>query len=118
MYRTLQASDITFNIHTNGAHGDVGNMRMYEATGVGACLLTDTGSNIGDLYDADREVVTYKSYPELLEKIRYLNDHPDERRRIAEAGQQRTLRDHTVRRRVDQIDELIQRKLRDPRRSR
>jgi hypothetical protein len=115
MYRTLQTSDVTFNIHTNGAFGDVGNMRMYEATGVGTCLLTDTGPNISDLFDADREVVTYKSYPELLEKARYLLDHPAEAQRVAEAGRQRTLRDHTVRKRVEHIDQLIQAKLRQAR---
>jgi hypothetical protein len=112
MYRTLQGSDVTFNIHTNGAFGDVGNMRMYEATGVGTCLLTDTGPNIGDLFEADREVVTYKSYPELLEKVRYLRDHPAEARQVAEAGRRRTLRDHTVGKRVEHIDQLIQAKLR------
>jgi spore maturation protein CgeB len=117
MYRTLRASDITFNIHTNGAFGDVGNMRMYEATGVGTCLLTDTGSNMSDLYEPDREVVTYKSYPELLEKLRYLQEHPAERQKIAEAGRQRTLRDHTIRRRVEHIDDLVQRKLHGQRRS-
>ena len=56
-YKLLSQSSITFNKHADKSYGSVGNMRMFEATGVGTCLLTDTGENMKDLFEADKEVV-------------------------------------------------------------
>ena len=86
-------------------------MRMFQATGVGTCLLTDTGRNMADLFEEDHEVVTYSSIEECIEKVNYLLEHDDVRRQIATAGQKRTLRDHTVMNRCQQIDEILQKML-------
>jgi len=48
----------------------------------------------------DREVVTYGTTREMIEKIRFYLAHEDERRNIAEAGYARVLRDHTYERRL------------------
>ena len=109
MYNLLYQSKITFNKHADLAHGNVGNMRMFEATGVGTCLLTDNGSNMQDLFEPDKEVVTYSSIDEAVEKVTYLMNHPGEAEQIAKAGQERTLKDHTIMNRCQQIDEVIQR---------
>ena len=108
MYNLLRQSKITFNKHADEAFGNVGNMRMFEATGVGTCLITDNGYNMRDLFEPDKEVVTYSSIDEAVEKVNYLLDHPDEAEQIAKAGQARTLRDHTIMNRCRQIDEVIQ----------
>jgi len=80
---------------------------MFQATGMGACLLTDTGNNMSDLFDEDTEVVTYSSTEECVEKLDYLLKHDDKRREIARAGQRRTLRDHTTQKRCEQIHEWL-----------
>lgn len=93
MYSVLAASRITVNMHHDAAitTGQAGNIRLYEATGAGTCLLTDWKPNMPALFEIDREVVTYRSPEEAVEKIRYLLEHEDERRAIAERGQRRTL---------------------------
>ena len=111
MYNLLHLSRLTFNKHTDQAWGFLGNMRMFEATGVGSCLLTDTGQNMSDLFEPDKEVVTYSSIDEAVEKVNYLLDHPDKAEQIAKAGQARTLKDHTIMNRCHQIDEIIQKLL-------
>jgi spore maturation protein CgeB len=111
MYNLLHQSKVTFNKHADMAAGDVGNMRLFEATGVGTCLLTDTGNNMSDLYEADKEVVIYKNVDEAVEKAKYLMEHPEVAQEIAAAGQKRTLKDHTTKVRSRQIDEIIQAKL-------
>lgn len=111
MYRVLRASRLTFHQHGDQVGPSVGAVRLFEATGAGAGLVTDTAPNLPDLFEPDREVVTYQSPTECVEKVRYLLDHEDERRQIAEAGHRRTLRDHTVAIRCQQIHELIQRAL-------
>jgi hypothetical protein len=110
-YQLLQSSDIVFNMHSTAAKNTVDNMKMFEITGVGTCLLTDTGSNMKDLFEEDKEVVTYSSIDEAVEKVTYLLNHPDEAEQIAKAGQARTLKDHTIMDRCNQIDEVIQKLL-------
>ena len=82
-------------------------MRLFEATGVGTCLLTDWKSNINDLYEADTELATYCSAEECIDKVRYLLEHEKERKAMAEAGQRRTLQDHTIYTRAEQLDNII-----------
>ena len=111
MYNLLHQSKVTFNKHTDHACRNVGNMRMFEATGVGACLITDTGKNMRDIFEADKEVVTYTNIDEAVEKVNYLTEHEEVASEIASAGQKRTLKDHTMKVRYQQIDEVIQKSL-------
>jgi len=110
-YQKLQDLDVLFNMHSQAAKNTVDNMRLFETTGVGSCLLTDTGVNMGDIFEEDKEIVTYRSIDEAVEKIDYLINHPDKVSEIAKAGQARTLRDHTIMNRCQQIDEIIQHRL-------
>jgi len=110
-YRRIHTSDIVFNLHSDAAGSTVDNMKMFEITGVGSCLLTNFGSNLAGLFEEDKEVVTYRTVEEALEKIHYLIDNPRACSEIAQAGQVRTLRDHTVSARCEQIDEIIREKL-------
>jgi hypothetical protein len=105
MYELLKFSHITFNIHTDAVQNEVANIRMFETTGVGGCLLTDTGRNLNDLFDPDTEVVTYKSVDECVEKVSYLRDNKKVRDEIARAGQKRTLDQHTTYHRCIEIQE-------------
>jgi spore maturation protein CgeB len=59
------------------------------------------------LFEPGVDVATYSSTRDCIEKIAYFLAHPAERERIAAAGQQRTLRDHTFLRRVSRICEVI-----------
>lgn len=113
MYETLQRSRITLNRH---AHIDVrgsvsmrfaNNMRLYEATGVGACLLTDQRDNLAELFEPGREILAYKDDAECVEIIQHYLTHDQERRSIAQAGRQRTLRDHTYDMRMRELLDLI-----------
>ncbi|MEI7810820.1 MAG: glycosyltransferase [Ignavibacteria bacterium] len=95
MYQVLADSKITINTHGDLQLKKGGNMRLFEATGTGTCLLTDWKENISDFFEPEKEIVTYKSFDECLEKIKYLLSHEDERKAIAAAGQQRTLTEHS-----------------------
>ena len=105
MFRVVASFKIHLNTHGPAVYAS--NRRLYETTGVGTCLLTDWKPNIADLFAPDQEIVTYNSPAEAIEKVRYLLDHDSERRAIAAAGQQRTLRDHTVAQRATLLDSII-----------
>ncbi len=110
MYQALQQSKITLNRHARiDIRGAVdsqwcNNMRLYEATGVGTCLLTEWRPHLADLFEPERDVLTYRDTAECAEKIRHYLDHADEREAIAQAGQRRTLRDHLY---TDRMVELL-----------
>jgi spore maturation protein CgeB len=93
------------------AENNANNMRLYEATGVGALLITDRKDNLGELFEVGKEVVAYSSPEEAAEMIRYYIAHPEEARAIARAGQARTLRDHTYQRRMDEMAPVLERYL-------
>jgi spore maturation protein CgeB len=100
-------SRIVLNFHIGMAGDYAGNMRMFEVTGVGSCLLTDNRKNMRDLFDTDSEVVVYESEEDCVSKIKWLLDHEDERKKIALSGQQKTLKHHTVENRCMTIIDII-----------
>ncbi len=110
MYRILNASKITLN-----HHGDVApyanNLRLYEATGVGSLLVTDWKENLREMFEPGREVVAYHSAEECAELIQYYLAHDKERETIARAGQERTLKEHTYYRRMQELVNIVQKYL-------
>lgn len=111
MYRALARSRVTLNRHIDVAENFANNMRLYEATGVGAMLVTDHKDNLGDLFEIGREVVAYSSWEEAAEQIRYYTEHPAEAEAIARAGQARTLSEHTYSKRMEELVPILKRYL-------
>jgi spore maturation protein CgeB len=111
MYQTLRGSRATFNSHIGTSRRSVSNMRMFEATGAGTCLVTDLKDNLAEIFTPDEEVVAYRSLEECVEKVRWLLDNPARASEIARRGQQRTLRDHTFVQRARTLHELIRQAL-------
>ncbi|MBN2349907.1 MAG: glycosyltransferase family 1 protein [Bacteroidales bacterium] len=107
MLKLMSKASMVFNQHVDVAGDFAGNIRMFEATGVGSCLVTDYKKNINELFDPDYEVVTYNSIDECIEKIKWLTNHKEEMKNIAKAGQNRTLKNHSTARRVAQINDII-----------
>lgn len=109
MFQKLRDSRVTLNTHIDISPLSASNMRLFEATGVGSCLITDWKANLAELFEPDNEVLTYRHADECVEKVNYILEHESERRAIAEAGQQRTLREHTFTSRAARIAEIIRR---------
>jgi spore maturation protein CgeB len=107
MFQKLSDSQITLNTHIDISVNSASNLRLFEATGSGTCLLTDWKSNLAELFEPDSEVVSYRSAEECVEKVQYLLDHPSEREQISAAGHRRTLRDHSYDDRAGQLHATI-----------
>lgn len=110
MYQILRNSQITLN-----HHGDIppyaNNCRLYEATGVGTLLITDWKTNLREMFEPGKEVIAYRSPEECAELIQCYLEHGDERKAVARAGQQRTLREHTYYQRMQELVEIIRKYL-------
>jgi len=107
MLAQLAQCKIGFNVHVDASGRYAGNMRLFEVTGVGTCLLTDWKENLHELFDEDYEIVTYRSIFECEEKVAWLLDHPHEREKIAQAGQKKCLGKHSLEKRVAEVNEII-----------
>lgn len=105
MYQKIADSKISLNIHPDNKSAT---MRLFEATGAGTCLVTDHLDNIKDFFELDKEIVTYKSYPEAVEKIKYLLNHDDERKKIALAAQERVINEYSFEARVKKFSEYLE----------
>lgn len=109
MYQALRDARLVFNRHIDQAGPYANNFRLYEATGVGSCLLTDAKDNLHELFTPGREVLTYRDADECVELAGYYLRCDQERESIALAGQRRTLTDHTFADRVERMTKLVAR---------
>ena len=113
-YDVLAESKISFTKAGNNIYnpedskiGDIGALRLFEATGLGSCLVADTGPNMSDLFEEGKEIITYTSKEEAVEKIKYLLDNQKKISEIAEAGKQRTFRCHLAKNRGQEFNDMI-----------
>ena len=111
MFRALAGGRIVLNAHIDLSGSQVGNMRLFEGTGVGSFMLTDHQEELNNYFELGREVESYRNLGELTEKINYYLDHDAEREEIARRGQRRCLKDYAMERRAEELAELLHRQL-------
>jgi hypothetical protein len=108
MYAVLARAGIALNRHIAAAEGFANNMRLFEATGVGAMVLTEAAPNLSDMFEPGSEVLVYRSDDELIEVLRAALADPDRRRTVAAAGQRRTLTEHTYSQRLAELSAILE----------
>lgn len=94
MFENLYNSKITIDAQPDINQEYSANMRLFESTGIGNCLLVEYKKNIPDLFVPEKEVVIYKTFDEAVEKIKWLLKNPEKLKEIAKAGQKRTFESH------------------------
>ena len=107
MLKEISQHAICFNIHARVAGDYAANIRMFEATGAGSLLVTDHKHNIQELFEPGEEILTYNNKEECIEQLRWALDNPEKAAEIAARGKKRTLKDHSVEKRVDLLMEIL-----------
>jgi hypothetical protein len=107
MFSILRRSRLTLNKHIDVSEGYANNMRLFEATGMGACLVTDWKENLADLFEPGKEVVAYRSTEECLDLLHYFRAHDAEAAAIAAAGHARCLADHLYEHRMNRLADIL-----------
>jgi spore maturation protein CgeB len=109
MVRTWSCSKINL-----GFGGVLGHKEMYclkgrdfEVPMSGGLYLTEHHAELILFYDVGREIITYAGFNDLLDKIRWLLDNPDQAEMIRRAGRARALREHTWEMRFERVFRLI-----------
>ena len=107
MLQNLSDFLVTFNMHIAQTGDHACNMRLFESTGVGCCLLTDYKQDIKELFSIDEEIVTYRTKEEAVEKSKFLLNNPEQAEKIGLAAQKRTLKDYNTEKQVDTLVNLL-----------
>ena len=81
--------------------------RPFELAGCGAFVISGWAEGMEQYYEPDREMVFYHSTKELVEKTKMYLARPEDRARIAKAGYDRTLREHTYEKRFATLFERM-----------
>lgn len=107
MYAALARSKIGMNLHIDAAGNSAGGLRIFEVTGVGSCLVTDTKKDLGELFEIDTEIKAFSTLKECSRTIEYLLCNSSERQAISKAGQQKTLTAHSWGQRALELESHI-----------
>ena len=87
----LSSYKICINTHLDNDDFS-GNMRLFEGTGLGCCVLTNNNKDINNFFDEDKEIITYKNHQEAFEKIKWLLNNEKKLKEISLKGQEKTLK--------------------------
>lgn len=78
-------------------------LRVWDILGAGGFLLTNFQSEIPEYFEAGKDLETFASQEELMEKIRYYLAHEQERQEIAQNGYRKAKEQYSLETRVKQI---------------
>lgn len=86
-----QRCRIGINIHLSFGPS---NIRMYQLPANGVMQLCDCPEGIGEVFEVGKEVIMYHSIEEAIELIKYYLNDDEERKKIAEAGYKKVMKDY------------------------
>jgi spore maturation protein CgeB len=81
--------------------------RDFEAPMSGAFYLTEHSHDITQIYKIGKEIETYKSVSELLNKIKYYLENADEAEAIRKAGRKRALEEYAWEKAFQKVFDII-----------
>lgn len=88
-----QKTKIGFNMHMSYGPS---NLRMYELPMNGVMQICDCEDGLKELYEINKEVVTYESVNDAIRKIEYYLKNDKERIKIAKAGYERAKNNYKI----------------------
>jgi spore maturation protein CgeB len=90
-----QSTKIGINIHNRGKY-TTGNYRMFELPANGVMQISDGDEYLDTYFTVGKEIESYASIDELIDKIDYYLTHDVEREKIARAGYRRVKQEYTI----------------------
>jgi len=109
--KALAGAKVCLNVHRNFGgpserYGHGANVRVFETTAAGAFLLCDRKKDVERMFGED-EVAYYETADEAREKARHYLEYEDERREMAARARARARREHSLRKRLSDILEIV-----------
>ena len=105
-YDNIKFSKIIINIHREDPT-DIGNIRVFEVTGLNSFLLTDKAKELKDYFEVGKHFIGYINKNDCLDKINYFLKNEKERLEISNNATEHCLKYHTVKNRCDLVNEIL-----------
>ena len=105
-----QRAKIGINVHNRGDF-TVGGYRLFDLPANGVMQISDGGKHLDQFFSLGKEIASYGSAEDLIEKIHYYLEHDDERQAIGLNGFRRVQSSHRFKQRMHQCGELIRKGL-------
>ena len=83
------------------------NLRLFEAAGSGAAVLSEFRPVIPDLFKVGEEVLAFRDFDELVQQASRLLHEPGLTARLGDAAARRAHREHTITQRLATIIEKV-----------
>ena len=106
MYNLLNQNKIILNNHIDNSRDEAANIRLFEATGIGSCLVTDYKKNFSNFF-SENEIVLFNTHEEAVEKINYLSKNPKVAEEIALRGMKKVQTKHLLEDRWNSLYEYL-----------
>ncbi len=101
-------SEINFNCTSKQMKGAV-NQRVFDVPACGGFVLSDYREQMEGLFELGREAVCYRDPEEIPELVRFYLGNPAAREKIARAGRERVLREHSYDLRLNSLMDAVRR---------
>ncbi len=98
----------SYKIHWNKNYSIDINYRTFETLGCKTFLLTNKTDCLSNMFSIGKELVTYKTFDDCVDKIKYYLRNPVKRQAIAEAGHERARKFHTYDNRAETLIKIIE----------
>lgn len=83
-------------------------LRAFDIMGAGGFLLSNYQEELCELYENEREMVVYESMEDAIDKISFYLEHDNIREEIANRGRKKTLEQHSLQSRLEEIFRIAQ----------
>lgn len=96
MIHTYSSSVAGLNFTVNASNGKRQmKARIFEIPATRTILLTERVENIENIFEVGKEILVFDDEKDLIEKVKWIDNNHNEALKIASAGYDRFLRDHT-----------------------
>ncbi len=107
-YRFVQQSIAPLNLAFSVNNVNGLNFRPFEIGACGSLIINNACPDLALCYEVGKEAISYHTPAEFADLIDDIVAHPDKYEKIAEAGYQRTIRDHTYTKRCHDILSILE----------
>lgn len=101
-----ERTKIGINIHNRGKY-TVGGYRLFDLPANGVMQISDGSEYLEEFFKVGVEIERYETAEELKDKIRFYLKNDSSREKIARAGYERVMKDHTIEKRLFDLHSLI-----------
>jgi len=84
--------------------------KIFEAMACGTFTVSDNQRDVFSLFKDGEHLIRFDNPGELVEKIKYYLDHPDERKEVAKQGREEVLKNHTYKHRIKKLLSVVEKK--------